>query len=55
MCVGNGANVVTLAIDTYYLFLPLELVLELNIFYYIYILCKNIILSSCLEKDGGYS
>jgi hypothetical protein len=42
MCVGNGANVVTLAIDTYYLFLPLELVLELNIFI-IFIFCVRIL------------
>jgi hypothetical protein len=52
--VGNGAKVAAIAVDTYHLSLPLGLVLELNNYYYIPALCKNIISSSCLEEVDGY-
>jgi hypothetical protein len=52
--IGNGAKVIVLANDTYYSLLSLTIVLELNNCYHILALCKNIISSSCLEKDGAY-
>jgi hypothetical protein len=54
VCVGNGAKVVAIAVDTFHLSLPSRLVLELNNYYYILALCKNIIYSSCLEEVYGY-
>jgi hypothetical protein len=50
--VRNGAKVAALAIDTYSLSLPSGLVLELNNYYFIPALNKNIISTSCLEDDG---
>ena len=52
--VGNGAKVAALAVRTYPLSLPSELVLELNNCYYIPALGKNIISSSCVEEVDGY-
>jgi hypothetical protein len=52
--VGNGAMVATIAVGSYHLALPSRLVLELNTFYYIPALYKNIISSSCLEEVDGY-
>jgi hypothetical protein len=49
LCVGNGAEVAALAIDTYSLSLPAGLVLELNNCYFVLALNKNIISASCLE------
>jgi hypothetical protein len=54
VCVGNGAKVVAIAVDTFHLPLPSGLVLKLNNCYCIPALCKNIISSSCLEKVDGY-
>ena len=42
--VGNGARVVALAIGTYYLSLPLGLVLELDNCYYVPAMSRNIII-----------
>jgi hypothetical protein len=44
----------TISVGTFYLSLPLELVLKLNNYYCIAALCKNIISSSCLEEINGY-
>jgi hypothetical protein len=52
--VGNGAKVAVLAVDTYHLSLPSELVLELDNCYCILALSKNIISSSCLEQVDGF-
>jgi hypothetical protein len=52
--VGNGAKVATIAVGTFHLPLPSGLVLELNNYYCISALCKNIISSSCLEEVDGY-
>jgi hypothetical protein len=52
--VGNGAKVAVLAVGTYHLSLPSELVLELNNCYCIPALSKNIISSSCLEQVDGF-
>jgi hypothetical protein len=52
--VGNGAKVAAIAASTFHLPLPSGLVLELNNYYCILALCKNIISSSCLEKVDGY-
>jgi hypothetical protein len=52
--VDNGAKVAAIAVDTYYLVLPSQLVLKLNNYYCISALCKNIISSSCLEEVDGY-
>jgi hypothetical protein len=54
VCVGNGAKVAATTVDTYHLPLPSGLVLELNNYYCIPALCKNIITSSCLEEIDGY-
>jgi hypothetical protein len=54
VCVGNGAKVATIAVNTLHLPLPSGLVLELNNCYCIPALCKNITSSSCLEKVDGY-
>jgi hypothetical protein len=54
VCVGNGAKVAAIAIGTYHMTLPSGLVLELNNYYCIPTLCKNIISSSCLEEVDGY-
>jgi hypothetical protein len=54
VCVGNGAKVAAIAVDTFHLSLPSRLLLELNNYYYILALCKNIISSSCLEEVYGY-
>ena len=50
--VGNGARVVALAVETYYLSLPLELVLELDNCYYVPAMSRNIISISCLDMVG---
>jgi hypothetical protein len=52
--VGNGAKVAAIALGSFHLPLPSGLVLELNNFYCIPALCKNIISSSCLEDVDGY-
>jgi hypothetical protein len=52
--VGSGAKVAAIAVITFHLLLPLGLVLELNNYYCILALCKNIISSSCLEEIDGY-
>jgi hypothetical protein len=49
----NGAKVMAIAVVTYHLLLPSGLVLELNNYYCILALCKNII-SSCLKEVDGY-
>ena len=50
--VGNGVRVATLAIGTYYLPLPLGLVLELDNCYYVLAMSMNIISISCLDMVG---
>jgi hypothetical protein len=52
--VGNGAKVAVMAVGTYHLSLPSELVLKLNNYYCIPALSKNNISSSCLEEVDGY-
>jgi hypothetical protein len=52
--VSNRAKVASIAVGTYHLSLPLGLVLELNNWYCIPTLCKNIISYSCLEEVDGY-
>jgi hypothetical protein len=52
--VGNGAKVAAIVVGTFHLPLPSGLVLELNNYYSIPALCKNIISSSCLEEVDGY-
>jgi hypothetical protein len=52
--VGIGAKVAAIAVSTFHLSLPSGLVLELNNYYCIPDLCKNIISSSCLEEVHGY-
>jgi hypothetical protein len=54
VCVSNGAKVAAIAVDTFHLLLPSGLVLELNNYYCIPALYKNIISSSCLEEVDGY-
>jgi hypothetical protein len=48
--VSNGAKIAAIAVGTFHLPLPSGLVFELNNFYYIPALYKNIISSSCLEE-----
>ncbi|KAK8680980.1 hypothetical protein V6N13_053388 [Hibiscus sabdariffa] len=50
--VGNGARVVALAVGTYVLSLPSGLILNLENFYFVPSLTKNIIYVSCLDKIG---
>ena len=50
--VGNGARVVVLAVGTYYLSLPSGLVLELDNYYYVPAMSRNIISISCLDMVG---
>jgi hypothetical protein len=52
--VSNGAKVAAIAVGTYHLPLPSELVLELNNNYCIPALYKNIISYSCLEEVHGF-
>jgi hypothetical protein len=52
--VGNGAKVAVLVVGTYHLSLPSGLVLELNNYYCIPALSKNIISSTCLEQVDGF-
>jgi hypothetical protein len=52
--VSNGAKVAAIAVSTYHQSLSSGLVLELNNYYCIPALCKNIISSSCLEEVDGY-
>jgi hypothetical protein len=52
--VGNRAKVAAIAVGTFHLLLPSELVMELNNCYCIHDLCKNIISSSYLEEVNGY-
>jgi hypothetical protein len=51
---SNGGKVAAIAVDTFHLPLPSGLVLELNNYYCILALCKNIISSSYLEEVDGY-
>jgi hypothetical protein len=53
VCVGNGAKVTFIVVDTYHLSLPSRLVLKLNNCYCIPALCKNIISSSCSIYYNG--
>ena len=50
--VGNGASVAAVAIRTYVLNLPSGLCLNLDNFFYVPALTKNIIFVSCLNKKG---
>ena len=50
--VGNGVKVVALVVGTYYLSLPLGLVLELDNCYYVLAMSRNIISISCLDLVG---
>ena len=50
--VGNGVKVVALVVGTYYLSLPLGLVLELDNCYYVLAMGRNIISISCLDLVG---
>ena len=50
--VGNGAKVDALAVGSYELTLPSELLLVLDNCYYVPIVCRNIISVSCLDNDG---
>ncbi|KAL4346901.1 hypothetical protein GQ457_17G009080 [Hibiscus cannabinus] len=50
--VGNGARVAALAVGTYVLSLPSGLILNLENFYFVPSLTKNIIYVSCLDKIG---
>jgi hypothetical protein len=52
--VGNGAKVAVMAVSTYHLSLLSELVLELNNYYCIPALSKNVISSLCLEEVDDY-
>jgi hypothetical protein len=54
VCVGNGAKVASIAVDSFHLPLPSGLVLEGNNYYCIPTLCKNIISSLYLEEVDGY-
>ena len=47
--VGNGSRVAALVVGTYYLSLPLGLVLELDNCYYVPTMSRNIISISCLD------
>ena len=49
--VGNGAKVASLAVGSYELTLPSGLLLVLDNFYYVPIICRNIISVSCLDND----
>ena len=49
---GNGARVAALAIGVYDLTLPSVLVFQLKNCYYVPVVCRNIILVSCLDVDG---
>lgn len=48
----NGAKVVALPIITYVLTLPSSLIIQLENFYYVPAISRNIIFVSCLEKFG---
>ena len=50
--VGNGARVTALAVGTYELTLPSGLILNLENYYYVPTMCRNIISVSCLDKKG---
>ena len=50
--VGNRARVVALAVGTYELTLPNGLILNLQNYYYMPTMCRNIISVSCLEKKS---
>ena len=50
--VGNGARVAALAVGTYELTLPSGLILNLENYYYVPTMCRNIISISCLDKKG---
>ena len=52
--VGNGARVAALVVGTYYLSLPLGLVLELDNCYYVPAMSRNIISISCLDMVGFF-
>jgi hypothetical protein len=50
--VGNNARVAALNIGTMQLHLPSGFILELNNFYYVPSISRNIMSPSCLMKDG---
>ena len=50
--VGNGAKVVALAVGTYVLTLPSGLIIQLENYYYVPAITRNIISVSCLDKFG---
>ena len=50
--VGNGAKVAALVVGSYELTFPSGLLLVLDNFYYVHIMCRNIMLVSCLDNDG---
>ncbi|KAL8120318.1 hypothetical protein AgCh_017476 [Apium graveolens] len=50
--VGNGAKVAALAVGTYYLSFPSRLILELEDYFYVPAIRRNIISVSCLDKKG---
>jgi hypothetical protein len=50
--VGNNARVAALAVRMMQLHLPSGFVLELNNYYYVPSLSRNIVSPSCLMKDG---
>ena len=50
--VGNGERVTALAVGTYELTLPSGLILNLENYYYVPTMCRNIISVSCLDKKG---
>lgn len=49
--VENGVRVV-LVVETCYLSLPTELVIELENYYFVHAISRNIIFISCLDKNG---
>ena len=50
--VGNKARVVALEVGTMQLHLPSGFLMELNNCYYVLVLSRNIIVSSCLMRQG---
>jgi hypothetical protein len=50
--VGNGAKVAALAVGTYVLTLPSGLIIQLENYYYVPTISRNIISVSCLDKFG---
>ena len=52
LCIGNRVIVAALAIGSYYLSLPSELLLNLNNYYYIFSMNRNLLLNSMLDFEG---